>query len=661
MAQPRPSAPAKLEKRTSAIVADSSQELLTAIENDNVDNVRYVLDTLLKKRSWQEVLTEASLVAAHGQRTPLMAAAKRGDLAVFRAVLHRFDQHVPEHERDTQMRRQLVGMRDSAGMTLAMLAARGKDVTILSDVMKENRHCQVMEEVLLATDFENMSLLLHAARVGKAPVFRIVFEATEAALDSAKTVGPHLMRQSGNGMTILMHAARGGNAMALKAVVEAVRRICEPQTVRHLLYEKDANGMNFLMHSVACAQCQPPPRRVSVAGGDRGGLPPRGSANQLAAAPSSAGGGDNGDMFSRPSVNQLPPIGEQSSLELDKESSVGGMSDLGLGGEMVHPPDPAVPVFNISVEVVRECLWKGQVRDHFVATDHFGRNILTHSVRSKHCQLFEATLRAVRQDVLDPEVEGMLDTSSDNLDTTPLRSALVEAGEEMQSKFELARHRLKKQVSRKAKLSTVEAKIQSFIPGKLIVIFQLLLPVTKGRGQLHLLVAMCCLAPIFNWAASLLFIEKPVSDNPAEIPRKSLVSYLLGAPALFFWGVGTSHIGTTFGWSDSTSAASLAVATIVIPATDAFVNSKSVELWYEQWSCQKRRFVKQADRVWHRRSKDPLVKGFETMSVRRRDVDRNWLRRVAPQRDQQQEMRHAKSSSNLPTCHEEDEDVEGVA
>lgn len=61
-----------------------------------------------------------------------------------------------------------------------------------------------------------------------------------------------------------------------------------------------------------------------------------------------------------------------------------------------------------------------------------------------------------------------------------------------------------------------------------------------------------------------------------------MISLLLGFPALFFWGIGTSDIGLTFGWGPSRSAAALAVATIIVPATDAFFNSKSVELWYEQ-------------------------------------------------------------------------------
>lgn len=50
-------------------------------------------------------------------------------------------------------------------------------------------------------------------------------------------------------------------------------------------------------------------------------------------------------------------------------------------------------------------------------------------------------------------------------------------------------------------------------------IFQLLLPVTQESDQLYLLVFMCILAPLFNWANSLLLKEKPVAENPAAVPR----------------------------------------------------------------------------------------------------------------------------------------------
>lgn len=61
-----------------------------------------------------------------------------------------------------------------------------------------------------------------------------------------------------------------------------------------------------------------------------------------------------------------------------------------------------------------------------------------------------------------------------------------------------------------------------------------------------------------------------------------MISTLLGTPAMFFWGVGTSDIGATFGWNESLSATVLAVATICIPALDAFFNSKAVKQWYDQ-------------------------------------------------------------------------------
>lgn len=39
-----------------------------------------------------------------------------------------------------------------------------------------------------------------------------------------------------------------------------------------------------------------------------------------------------------------------------------GESSLGLGGLEAQPMDPVVPVFKVAVALVKECLWKGQVR-----------------------------------------------------------------------------------------------------------------------------------------------------------------------------------------------------------------------------------------------------------------------------------------------------------
>lgn len=61
------------------------------------------------------------------------------------------------------------------------------------------------------------------------------------------------------------------------------------------------------------------------------------------------------------------------------------------------------------------------------------------------------------------------------------------------------------------------------------------------------------------------------------------MSLMLSAPAMFFWGVGTSDIGqSSLQWSETSSAAALAVATIIIPGLDGFFGSHSVEQWYDK-------------------------------------------------------------------------------
>ena len=61
------------------------------------------------------------------------------------------------------------------------------------------------------------------------------------------------------------------------------------------------------------------------------------------------------------------------------------------------------------------------------------------------------------------------------------------------------------------------------------------------------------------------------------------------APAMWWWGIGTSRIAQdSFGWSDNLSAASLAVATIVIPALDQFLSSHMIENVYDVVSSNNR-------------------------------------------------------------------------
>lgn len=71
------------------------------------------------------------------------------------------------------------------------------------------------------------------------------------------------------------------------------------------------------------------------------------------------------------------------------------------------------------------------------------------------------------------------------------------------------------------------------------------------------------------------------------LPRHSKMTLLLSAPAIFFWGIGTSDIGQdTLGWSKSAAGAALAVATIVIPGLDAFCANQRVEQWLDKVNMQ---------------------------------------------------------------------------
>lgn len=58
---------------------------------------------------------------------------------------------------------------------------------------------------------------------------------------------------------------------------------------------------------------------------------------------------------------------------------------------------------------------------------------------------------------------------------------------------------------------------------------------------------------------------------------------MLSTPAIFFWGIGTSDIGkVSVGVSETSSAAALAVASIVIPGLDASFANQRVEQWLDK-------------------------------------------------------------------------------
>lgn len=69
--------------------AKASNKILTALEDGNVDDVRRLVSKL--PEGVTSALNTPSLLVKHKLRTPLMAAARTGDLAKFSTILDAFD------------------------------------------------------------------------------------------------------------------------------------------------------------------------------------------------------------------------------------------------------------------------------------------------------------------------------------------------------------------------------------------------------------------------------------------------------------------------------------------------------------------------------------------------------------------------------------------
>lgn len=89
--------------------------------------------------------------------------------------------------------------------------------------------------------------------------------------------------------------------------------------------------------------------------------------------------------------------------------------------------------------------------------------------------------------------------------------------------------------------------------------------------------------PPFPLPRPFRFPDAVSTRQPCHFCRRSIISLALAAPAMFFWGIGTSTIAEdTLSWTSTSTATALAVATIIIPGIDAFTHSKSLERWYDQ-------------------------------------------------------------------------------
>ncbi|CAM9916475.1 unnamed protein product [Pylaiella littoralis] len=554
-------------------------------------------------------------------RTPLMAAAASGNLALFTTVAHAVDasiklqlRHVEQVLNSPDPNKQQLQLVDDSGMTVMMLAARSGNVGILEEVVRRERSAQDPGR-LLDSDYSRKTVLMHAAGAGRSPVFNTVFDeiCKTDTCEEKPIVQDQLLATSGDRRTILMHAARRGDQLGVLCARHACLKFLEPSETRHLITRADDEDMTFLMHAASGSSSSSSGCAMAV-GHDYGNSTSYATATTTTAAAAAAAAADN--VPSPVPHSRLRPRAlhdeerggggdVSSSYDGEGDEKDGGFVELTGIGRWAGPTaamDPCSVVFKLAWSLVKEVLWKEQIREELTKTDAWGRNILTHAVLSGSVAIFDAALYAATEYLLDDQVGALLGIDAEDDTQTVMERALENAPEAMVARVRRRDQELKKAVAFQAKMSTIEANVQSFIPGKLIVIFQMLLPVVgdSANARLTLLIVMTSLAPILSWAGSLVAREKLSSTEK----RPSAMTLLLSAPAMFFWGLGTSTVGDTssLGWKEPTTSTALAVATIVIPAVDAFFASRRVEQWYDKWSCQRLRFSRRALSKWKKQA-----------------------------------------------------------
>ncbi|CAM9530471.1 unnamed protein product, partial [Sphacelaria rigidula] len=583
-------------KQYSGALEEASNLLFEEIEAGHTKNVRnsFNIGGGLKL---EKIILQQSAHVKHHFRTPLMAAAATGKFALFRATLHAIDRLFEkndegvsrqENSRKTVMMKQLE-LKDDSGMTLAMIAASSGNIATVGAVLREAQQaCAHDPQTLLAVDYDQKTALIHAAMSGSSAVFNEVLKAIHEHFHDEGVYG-QLVTSSAGRKTILMHAVRAGNLMGLNAVLTGCETYLPPKKVRHLLKVEDCDGVTLLMHSIIAAR-------------DSTYIPDDVRVTQQTQIHQTSGPTDGANIAPAPSASGL----------VAEEQSVSSMSRAGVFAQDVEAAvdenymgRSSVVMFKSTFNFIRKFLWKEQIREQVLATDSWGRSILTLAVRSGHTRVFDAVFYAARENVLDYEVDKMLGIDKDDDSETAMEAALTTATSEMKDLVTKRSQQLKKSVALREKASTIEAKIQSFIPGKMIVIYQLLLPeVTDEEQMFYMLLILCIIAPVLAWGSNLISKDSSSGQDGAS---KTTMAILLSAPALFFWGIGTSDAGKiTLGWDQSLSAAALAVATIVIPGVDAFFASQTAIQYLDQWSCAKWRFTRKAHERWGRAKKSDV-------------------------------------------------------
>ncbi|CAM9545376.1 unnamed protein product [Pylaiella littoralis] len=361
-----------------------------------------------------------------------------------------------------------------------------------------------------------------------------------------------------DGMTILMHSSSGSSSSAFQALSQCV----QASQFRAVIKAKDAEGMTLLHHAVSGKGDQ----RASTQ-----------TATAATAAVTSAG-------------VRTPPTDAEHELETHniETPSAGEMlaTATGEGGDSIEGQasveapfvlDPRLPVIQSVLEFARENLWMPEYRKLLQARDGWHRNVIEHAIMSGQTQTFETVFDALRRDLLDDKIDLMLDPGSEPSYTqTSMSRALESQKGTAMPQFVIEKTKsLKSDVSRRKDDSTVANKIQTFIPGNLIVIFQLLLPEFEEESDapLYLLLVLCFISPFWSWGVAMSIKRDPETKNTRA--RQTAAKHFLTIPAMFFWGLGTSKIASTsFGWAETAAAAALAVATIVIPALDTYFSGR---------------------------------------------------------------------------------------
>ncbi|CAM9613662.1 unnamed protein product [Scytosiphon promiscuus] len=434
---------------------------------------------------------------------------------------------------------------------------------ILWSIPKELRK-SVLLTPSVSTRHKLRTPLMAAAATSQMPVVGAVLsaigdaysdEGTEKRRVKARTLAmqKQLEMVDVDGMNLLMHASCG----TCSAVFQALSQAVQPSQLRSLIKAKDAQGKTILHHAV------------------------NGKADESAIARPRAASSTGARQRSASTAREGDPLAEparSSGERLDTVTEGGGPADAQARAEENLVLDPRLPVIESVLEFARSKMWMPEYRKLLQARDGWHRSIIEHAIMTGRTQIFEAVFDAIRRDIFDEKLDLLLDpgVESSHAQTSLSRALASLESDEVPLLVREKTKSLKSDVSKRKDDSTVTSKIQGFIPGNLIVIFQLLLPeFTESSDQpMYLLLVLCLIAPFWSWGAAMSTKIDPDTKN-TRASRQTASKHILALPAMFFWGIGTSKIASnSFGWDETASAAALAVATIVIPALDTYFSGR---------------------------------------------------------------------------------------